>query len=92
MCDQGFVFVWMVFMMEEIIWDFIGSVGMFLVVNGQWEKVLVWFCFFLIYNGNEYCSVIYVNYYSGCCLVCYYVGFQGYGMLVVLEFMNDWIK
>lgn len=92
MCDQGFVFVWVVFMMEEVIWDMISSVGMFLIVNGQWEEVLIWFGFFLVNNGNEYCGVIYVNYNSGSSLMSYYVGFQSYGVLVVLEFMNDWIK
>lgn len=90
--DQGFVFVWAVFTTEEVIRDTISSVGTFLIVNGQWEEVLIWFGFFLVNNGNEYRGVIYVNYNSGSSLTSYYVGFQSYGVLVVLEFTNDRIK
>ena len=90
--DQGFAFAWTAFTTEETTRDFTGSVGTLLVVNGQREKVLAWLRFFLTHNGNEYRSVIHANHHSGRCLARHHAGFQGHGMLAVLEFTNDRIK
>ena len=90
--DQGFAFAWAAFTTEETTRDFTGSVGALLVVNRQREKVLAWLRFFLAHNGHEYRSVIHANHHSGRCLARHHAGFQGHGMLAVLEFTNDRIK
>ena len=90
--DQSFAFARTAFTTEEATRDTASSVGTLLVVNGQREKVLAWFRFFLANNGNEYRSVIHANHNSGSRLTRHHAGFQRNGMLTVLEFTNDRIK
>ncbi len=90
--DQGFAFAWTAFTTEEATRDFTGSVGTLLVVNSQREEVLARLRFFLTHNGNEYRGVIHANHHGGRCLARHHAGFQGYGVLAVLEFTNDRIK
>ncbi len=43
--NEGFVFTWTTFTLEEATWDFTSCVGLFLIVDGQREEILTWLWF-----------------------------------------------
>lgn len=87
--SQGLAFARTAFATEEAARDAAGGVGTLLVVNGQREEALARLGFFLANDGNEYSGVIHAHHNGGGGLTSHHTGFDGDGMLAILEFAND---
>lgn len=76
-------------MFEEIIWDVVVGVEFFLIIDGQWEEVLVFVCVFGGDGGDQQYGVVYFDDDCIVGLVGDFVGFKCDGVFVVLEGFGD---
>ena len=89
---EDFFFALLAFALEKAAGDFACGVGALEIIDSQREEVLTGFHFFIGGNGHQNHGVAHRHFHRRSGLAGDFAGFEGYGVLAVLEGFDVLVK